>query len=162
MAFMISKLAAALPWRSVVQVKPCSYSQRVWLQKYFTCIFKELTIGTIHILKMIQFTQNVLYYFWVVVLDFHINLLFISHSSTTAVFLRILQNNTTCTQLLPQRVCFLFHLLLLFCSMQSCLQCSGKISLPQKYKIKNVCNLRVLVESGEEQGKGARRNLTVF
>jgi len=31
MTFMNSEHAAALSWRSVVQVKPCSYTQHVWL-----------------------------------------------------------------------------------------------------------------------------------
>lgn len=38
--------------------------------------------------------------------------------------------------------------------MWYCLKCSGRISLPQKYEIKNVCNLRVLDESEIEERGG--------
>lgn len=62
------------------------------------------------------------------------------------------------TRLLLQCVCFLFYLspfVVLVCSFVWNAQ--EEISLPQKYELKNVCNLRVLVGSVAERGG----NLTV-
>lgn len=97
-----------------------------------------LTNCAVLTLNIVQWTQNLLHN---------------SHSTSDSVSHL---HNTTCAFSLSHIVLVFLPLFLLFFLFYViyCLKCSGRISLPQKYKIKNVCNLRVLEKSKIENWGG--------